>query len=333
MNNTLRLRWIKPVLILSLVCSFALTATAQNYYPADIGNMWVLDSTDGEEQTTYTLEGPEIIGGKEHILLRIRNEEFSTGDIETDQYFLTVGTEAINLHRIILEDEVATLIASFATPVVFFPLQLELGDTWQIAAKAEAKLEDFGLSIPGQSITDLEVVGFEDVDTPAGTFQNCAKIEFALNLTAGGFFTLESTTYQWFAPDIGPIQYENSDGLMFKLASTNVSTAPEEPDTTAEDVTPEPTPEEPDTTTEDVTPEPTPEEPDTTAEDITPEPTPEEDVLEPQPYDVNGDGVVNILDLTFVAFRFGESDSDGDVTGDGEVNILDLVAIAQNFDQ
>ena len=332
MINTAFLRWIKPVLILSLVCSFAFTATAQNYYPSDIGNMWVLDSIDGEEQTTYTVEGPEIIDGKEHILLKIINEELSTGETETDQYFLTVGTEAINLHRIILEDEIATLIASFSTPVTFFPLQLELGDTWQIAARAEAKLEDFGLTIPGQSITDLEVVAFEDVDTPVGTFQNCAKIEFDLQLSAGGFFTLESTTYQWFAPDIGPVQYENSDGVIFKLTSSNLLTAPEEPDTTVEDVTPESTPEEPDTTVEDVTPESTPEEPDTTVEDVTPEPTPEEeDVPEPEPYDVTGDGIVNILDLTFVASRFGESDSDADVTGDGEVNILDLVLVAQNF--
>ena len=334
MINTAFLRWIKPVLILSLACSFVFTATAQNYYPSDIGNMWVLDSVDGEEQTTYTVEGPEIIDGKEHILLRIMNEEFETGETYTDRYFLTVGTEAIHLHRIILEDEIATLIASFATPVVFFPLQLELGDTWQIAAKAEATLE-IGLSIPGQSITDLEVVAFEDIDTPAGTFQNCAKVEFDLNLSAGGFLTLESTTYQWFAPDIGPVQYENSDGVIFKLTSSNLLTVPEEPDTTEEDVAPEPTPEEPeelDTTEEDVAPEPVPEEPDTTEEDVTPEPMPEEeDAPEPQPYDVTGDGIVNILDLTFVASRFGESDSDGDVTGDGEVNILDLVAVAQNF--
>ena len=52
---------------------------------------------------------------------------------------------------------------------------------------------------------------------------------------------------------------------------------------------------------------------------------------EPSPYDVTGDGIVNILDLTFVASRFGESDSDADVTGDGVVNVLDLVRIAQNL--
>ena len=52
--------------------------------------------------------------------------------------------------------------------------------------------------------------------------------------------------------------------------------------------------------------------------------------------DVNGDGVVNILDLVLVASKFGESvDStqapNPDVNGDGTVNILDLVLVANNI--
>ncbi len=302
MKKTLFLRWLKPVLVLSFAYFFAFAATAQNYYPADIGNMWVLESEDGEERSTYTLEGSETADGEERILLKIKTEEISTGEAETDQYFLTVDSDTIKLHSIILEDAVATLTADFPTPATFFPLQLEMGDKWQIVADAEAKLV-VGLTIPGKSTTDLEVVGFEEIVTPAGTFQDCAKVQLDLSLTAAGAFLnldIDQTTYQWFAPDVGPVQYENSDGLIFSLISSNLLTEPEEPDTTAEDITAEPLPEE--------------------------DPMPE-----PVPYDVTGDGVVNILDLTFVATRFGESDSDADVTGDGTVNILDLVRIAQNF--
>lgn len=309
MKKTLFLRWLKPVLVLSFAYFFPFAATAQNYYPADIGNMWVLESSDGIERSTYTLEGSETDDGEARILLKIKTEEISTGDAETDQYFLSVDSDTIKLHSIILEDAVAILTADFPTPVTFFPLQLELGDKWQIAADAEAKLV-VGLTIPGKSTTDLEVVGFEDVVTPAGTFQNCAKVQLDLHLTAaGGFLNLDidQTTYQWLAPGVGPVQYQNSDGLIFSLISSNLLTTPEEPDTTTE-------------------------QDDTTAGDPTPEPPPQEDTMpEPVPYDVTGDGVVNILDLTFVATRFGESDSDADVTGDGTVNILDLVRIAQNI--
>lgn len=322
MKKTAFLHWLIPVLVMSLAYSLVFTAAAQNYYPADIGNTWVLESVDGVERSTYTLEASETDDGEERILLKIRTEEIGTGEAETDHYFLTVDTEAIKLHRIILEDAVATLRADFPTPVTFFPLHLELGDKWQIAVDAEAELIG-GITIPGKSVTDWEVVEFEDVVTPTGTFQNCAKVQLDLRLTAsGGFLNLdiESTTFQWLAPDIGPIQYENSDGLLFSLVSSNLLTVPEEPETTEEDNTPETPP------VEDTISEPPSE------EDVTPETLPEEEVVpEPLPYDVTGDGVVNILDLTFVAARFGEADADADVTGDGTVNILDLVLIAQNF--
>ena len=47
------------------------------------------------------------------------------------------------------------------------------------------------------------------------------------------------------------------------------------------------------------------------------------------PADVNGDGVVNILDLVVVAVNFAQrGENDADVNADGEVNILDLVQVA-----
>ena len=44
--------------------------------------------------------------------------------------------------------------------------------------------------------------------------------------------------------------------------------------------------------------------------------------------DVNGDGVVNIFDLTLVAQAFGKDGLQGDVNGDGVVNVFDLVFVA-----
>ena len=48
-------------------------------------------------------------------------------------------------------------------------------------------------------------------------------------------------------------------------------------------------------------------------------------------HDVNGDGIVNILDLVAVAGGFGGNTPD--VNGDGVVNVLDLVAVANAFGQ
>lgn len=49
------------------------------------------------------------------------------------------------------------------------------------------------------------------------------------------------------------------------------------------------------------------------------------------PADVNGDGVVNILDLTLIARGLGTDNLEGDVNGDGVVNVLDLVYVANQF--
>ena len=48
--------------------------------------------------------------------------------------------------------------------------------------------------------------------------------------------------------------------------------------------------------------------------------------------DLNGDGVVNVLDLTLVVRDLGKMGSPaGDVNGDGRVNVLDLVRVAQDL--
>lgn len=52
--------------------------------------------------------------------------------------------------------------------------------------------------------------------------------------------------------------------------------------------------------------------------------------------DVNKDGIVNILDLTFVALQFGEIPTkdqfpNPDINRDGDINILDLTLVANHF--
>ena len=61
--------------------------------------------------------------------------------------------------------------------------------------------------------------------------------------------------------------------------------------------------------------------------------TTQEESTPPTPWEVNGDGTVNILDLVFVAGQFGQSGDalKADINGDGTVNILDLVLVASHF--
>ncbi len=215
MKTTAFWHWLMPIFVLGFVFSFAFTATAQNYYPAHIGNEWVLESTNSKERRTYTLEKPEDAADEEFILLKIETEQIDTGDIvDTDKYFLTFDDEAIKLHKIALEQAPYGIVAAdFPTPATFFPVVLVQGDKWKIEADATI------LGIPIKSTTDLEIVGFEDVVTPAGTFQNCAKIELKVVINSEILNVAPTISYQWLAPDLGPVKYETSEGMVFEITN------------------------------------------------------------------------------------------------------------------
>ncbi len=54
-------------------------------------------------------------------------------------------------------------------------------------------------------------------------------------------------------------------------------------------------------------------------------------VVEP-PWDINGDGSVDILDLSFIAARFGRKDqTEADINNDGVVDIKDLITVASGM--
>lgn len=113
------------------------------------------------------------------------------------------------------------------------------------------------------------------MSAPVGTFEDCLKIKI-LTKTTAAFGSSRSTSYQWLAPDIGPVKFETGQDIVFELVSYNLLTSE-------------------------------------------------------KPYDVNADGVVNILDLTFVAAHLGKINPEADVNNDGIVNILDLVLVSQNL--
>ena len=180
--------------------------------------------------------------------------------------------DGVKLHKVVAElgSVFGTATAIVSPPVLFFPASVEVGDTWAFTLESEVILTG-----PVSVTSVYKAVAVEDVVTPAGTFENCLKIQID-SRTVSTLSVGRTTSYQWLAPNVGIVSVETDQELVFNLIRSNL-------------------------------------------------------VSSVSNYDVTGDGVVNDLDLVFVASRLGEADTGADVNADGVVNILDLVLIAGNL--
>ena len=278
MKKTRSISWLKPVLVFSLICCLALTAAAQDYYPTAIGNTWVFLSADGAERRTYTIEEPDTDEAEGIIILRIYTETLGTDTVDDDVYYISDDAGDLKLHRTRLEEGAFGIAAAMLDPpALFFPADLPLGRTWDVMTTTELNL--VGTANTTSTIT---VDAIEDVETPIGTIENCVKLSIKRKIVTA-LVTLRTTSYQWLGPDIGPVKYEDDQGIAYELQSYSLvdesETEPEVPETPDEPEVPEvpDEPEVPEVPDEPEVPE-TPDEPETPEVPETPtEPeTPEE---------------------------------------------------------
>lgn len=262
------------LLSLVLLLFYLPIVTAENveYYPTDLGNIWVLETEDRTERVTYTIEASEErIDGREIAHFKRTAETVGTDETTGEVYFVHFDDDGVILHKVVAElgSVFGTATAILSPPVLFVPASLTLGDSWAFTLETEVILTG-----PVSVTTAYEVIAVEDVVTPAGTFENCLKVQIDTRTVSASIS--RSTSYQWLAPNVGIVRIETDQEIVFNLTSSNL-------------------------------------------------------VSDRSTYDVTGDGVVNILDLVFVASHLGDVNTDADVNADGVVNILDLVLISQNL--
>ena len=264
---------VLSLVVLLLYSSIIATAETVEYYPTDLGNIWVLETEDGTERVTYTIEASdERIDGKEIALFTRTAETLGADETTGEVYFVHFDEDGVKLHKVVAElgSFIGTVTAVLSPPGLFLPASLALGDSWAFTLDTEVILTG-----PITFTSAYEVIAMEDVVTPARTFENCLKVQID-SRTVSTLSVGRTTSYQWLAPNIGIVRVETDQERVFNLIRSNL-------------------------------------------------------VPDASPYDVTGDGVVNILDLVFVAARLGEADTDADVNADGVVNILDLVLVSQNL--
>ena len=202
-----------------LIFNFNGATIAQNYFPTEIGNTWILNSQDKAERITYTIEASdETINDIELLIIKTVTETLGT-DVATEQeIYVDIDEEGIKVYKYVVEvdDIFGVATALLYPPQLFYPTSIMLGDTWEITAESE-------LNLIGSFtfISNNEVVAVEDVVTPAGTFENCLKIRLRTRSIAA-LGTTVGTAYQWLAPDFGPVKFENTQDIVYELISSNL---------------------------------------------------------------------------------------------------------------
>ena len=74
---------------------------------------------------------------------------------------------------------------------------------------------------PVTNTSTIEVVASEDVETPAGTFKDCVKLKIQQR-GVSALVVIRTTSYQWLAPDVGPVKYQNDQDIVYELQSYNL---------------------------------------------------------------------------------------------------------------
>ncbi len=208
------------VFIVCFLGTFSITATAQDYYPTVVGNTWVFFDADGAERRTYTIEEAE--GEAEGIIiLRIYTETLGTDTVDDDVYYISDDNGDLLLHKTHLDEGTFGIAATLDPPALFFPADLPLGRTWDVVTITELNL--VGTANTTSTIT---VVDIEDLETPAGTFENCIKLEISRKVVTA-VVTLRLTSYQWLAPDVGPVKYVDDQDIVYELQSYSLLDEPQ----------------------------------------------------------------------------------------------------------
>ena len=203
------------LLSVALVCGSASSGHAQNYYPDDFGNTWILRSTDGIDERVVAIEGPETVGAESLKVISDR-----TGD-NISKFFIKTEPDGVMIFRAIAS--VATfgeISINYSPPQTFLPIPLELGSEWTVVGEAKIL---FGVKI---AVTNnAKVAAVENVIVPAGTFRDCLKIEQELQvgLAAGGLQVPPQKTTMWLAPDIGLVKAISTDDIIFELIRYDIS--------------------------------------------------------------------------------------------------------------
>ena len=161
--------------------------TIADYYPLEVGNTWVCDSTDGDN--VVQIVGLDDIGGIDAA----RMAEGPTMDTPDARYFAVIDGALCFVGEYYGDSgQVMTL-----SPPIAFPIVANIGDAGVETAQASVN------GTPVGTVTfEWAIVGAGSVTTAAGTFSDCLKLRIGITDP----FDDTTEAYSWMALGVGPVK-------------------------------------------------------------------------------------------------------------------------------
>ena len=218
------------------------------YFPNTLGSYWVYEDQDGNELTRRVIEGKEIAGKMYHAFsYEPTLKDSADYDYQIHPNFYQVGEERVTFLvgdaaqkavkarlnkeiaifrttlRVLMEvfDLLYDIEAETEDSFYVLPTPVAFNEAWEaMEIKAKITMRSDPPQAPEEIMLDLTIVetgkvlGTENVETLAGTFENCLKIEYQTETKVETSPSDqapnppgESVTTLWVAPNVGIVKF------------------------------------------------------------------------------------------------------------------------------
>lgn len=172
--------------------------TSPIYSPVTVGDKWTynIDTTLGSNNYAYSQTAEIISVNQSNYSMKLTTS--GSTDYTIHDYVFSNNTWGESLITS-YHNGVGTIFFSCSPPSYNIPLSSSIGTSETYTSTCT--MNTTGTPTTGTSSTTYTITGIELLTVPAGTFDNCLKVEA---ITSGGSSTL--TSYSWYAPNVGLIK-------------------------------------------------------------------------------------------------------------------------------
>lgn len=93
----------------------------------------------------------------------------------------------------------------YQPPLTLSPKEVEIGEVYKYTSNVIFSIFNLNFNF-GEIIGSSQLIGFEDVEVPAGLFEQCLKIESTASKK--GLFPINHSLIIWFAKGVGEVKCE-----------------------------------------------------------------------------------------------------------------------------